>query len=121
MARENDFVLWYKDISIEDVPLVGGKNAALGEMISNLGPLGIDVPNGFAITASAYNHFLQSAGLKEKIEKIMSGVDTTNMRNLQKNGALIRKMIVKDNLPKDLENLIAENYKNLGEIGRAHV
>ena len=121
MARENDFVLWYKDVSIADVPLVGGKNAALGEMISNLGAMGIDVPNGFAITASAYNHFLESAGLKEKIEKIMSGVDTTNMRNLQKNGALIRKMIVKANLPKDLENLIAENYKKLGEMYFANV
>ena len=56
--RSKAYILWFKDLSIVDVPLVGGKNAALGEMVNNLMPLGVRLPDGFAITAHAYNYFL---------------------------------------------------------------
>src|SRR5688572_13355187 len=61
------FIKWFGDISIEDVPLVGGKNASLGEMYRELTSKGVKVPNGFAITAEAYRHLLREAGLEEKI------------------------------------------------------
>ena len=68
-SSDNAFVLWYKDLSIGDVPRVGGKNAALGEMVRELLPLGVRVPNGFAITAEAYNHFLDTTNLRARINE----------------------------------------------------
>lgn len=60
------FIRWFKDISIKDVPLVGGKNASLGEMYSHLSSKGINIPNGFAISAQAYFEFLEKAELKKR-------------------------------------------------------
>ncbi|HUU79932.1 MAG TPA: PEP/pyruvate-binding domain-containing protein, partial [Acidobacteriota bacterium] len=73
MAEHNDkrFILWFDEIGIEDVPSVGGKNASLGEMYQKLNSQGIRVPNGFAITASAYRHFLKFAGIEEEIKKVL--------------------------------------------------
>jgi pyruvate,water dikinase len=59
------FVKWFSEVGIEDVPSVGGKNAALGEMYSNLVPLGVNIPDGFALTADAYRHFFKSTGFDE--------------------------------------------------------
>ena len=56
-SKKKSFVLWFKELGIKDVPLVGGKNAALGEMYSHLVPLGVNIPNGFALTAFAYRFF----------------------------------------------------------------
>lgn len=61
------FIRWFKEIGIRDVGLVGGKNASLGEMYRELTSTGIRVPNGFAVTAEGYWHFLKTSGLKEKI------------------------------------------------------
>ena len=109
-------ILWYKDVGIEDTPLVGGKNAALGEMVSNLAPLGIKVPDGFALTAYAYRYFLEKAALKEKIQQVLSGLDTHNLKDLAKRGEMIRKLILSAKLPEDLNKEITEAYKKLGEI-----
>src|SRR3989344_4459284 len=102
MDKENKNIIWFKDLGIEDVPIVGGKNAALGEMFANLTKLGINVPNGFAITARAYNEFLDKAGIRADMEKILKDLDTGNMRALQKAGKKVRKLILKSKLPKDL-------------------
>ena len=67
--KQNKNILWFKEISIKDVPIVGGKNASLGEMYSKLTSKGISVPNGFALTASAYWEFLNFTNLKGKIRK----------------------------------------------------
>lgn len=107
------YILWFKDLGIEDVPKVGGKNAALGEMYANLVPLGVNVPDGFAITAEAYRHFLRDAGLNEKIEAVLKGLDTHNIKDLQKRGAQIRQIILSAELPKDLKESISESYKEL--------
>lgn len=107
------YVLWFKDLGIEDVPRVGGKNAALGEMYANLVPLGVNVPDGFAITAEAYRHFLLDAGLNEKIEEALKGLDTHNIKDLQRRGLKVRQIILKAELPKDLKESIAESYKEL--------
>ena len=115
MDKQRANIIWFKDLGIEDVPLVGGKNAALGEMFANLTKLGINVPNGFAITARAYNDFLDKAGIRIGMEKILKDLDTGNMRALQKAGKKVRKLILKSSLPKDLEYEIAGAYEELGK------
>src|SRR3989344_6652733 len=97
--KQIQFIKWFKDIRIEDVPLVGGKNAALGEMYAKLVPLGINVPNGFAITAAAYNHFLERAGLKHGIKQALRGLDTKSMKDLSARGKAVRELILRAELP----------------------
>jgi pyruvate,water dikinase len=114
MAEKN-FVKWFSELGIDDVPVVGGKNAALGEMYSNLVPLGVNVPDGFALTADAYRHFFKETGLDEQIKKILSDLNTKDIRNLQVRGKKVREAILKASLPQDLQDAITESYKKLGE------
>jgi len=116
MNKNQSHILWFKDLTIEDVPLVGGKNAALGEMYSSLTEMGIKIPNGFAISAAAYKYFLEKARLEQRIIDAMSGLDTHDIRNLQVRGKKIREMILKTNLPKDLAEEIRVAYKELSQI-----
>ena len=76
-SRDRAFVIWFADLSIKDVGLVGGKNASLGDMYAHLKDQGVDVPNGFAITSQAYKFFIQEAGLEEKIQNILDGIKKT--------------------------------------------
>lgn len=114
MAEEN-FVKWYSEVGIDDVPSVGGKNAALGEMYSNLVPLGVNVPDGFALTADAYRHFFKETGLDDEIKKILSDLDTHNIKNLQIRGKKVRETILKASLPQNLQDVVTEAYKELCE------
>lgn len=107
------FVRWFNEVGIVDVPSVGGKNAALGEMFSNLVPLGVNVPDGFALTADAYRHFFKQTGLDERIKNILSDLNTKDIRNLQAHGKKVREEILKANLPQDLNDTIAEAYSEL--------
>lgn len=66
---QKKYIHWFKEIGIKDIPLVGGKNASLGEMYQNLAKKGVSVPNGFAISAKAYFYLLESAGIRDKIKK----------------------------------------------------
>jgi len=111
--KKENFVKWYSEVGIADVPSVGGKNAALGEMYSNLVPLGVGIPDGFALTADAYRHFFKKTGLDNKIKEILSDLDTKNIRNLQVRGKKVREEILKSNLPQDLQDIISESYKEL--------
>ena len=104
------FVKWFGEITIDDVPLVGGKNASLGEMYRELTPKGVKVPNGFAITAEAYRHLLRQAGLEERIRKALSGLDTRNVEELRKRGSLIRSLILGESIPGELEKEITNAY-----------
>jgi len=117
MAEEKtqNFVKWYKEVGIADVPSVGGKNAALGEMYSNLVPFGVNIPDGFALTADAYRYFFKKTGLDEKIKKILVDLDTRNIKNLQVRGKKIREAILESNLPQNLQDAIAKSYKELCE------
>lgn len=115
MVKKNSFILKFEQISIKDIPLVGGKNAALGEMYQALLPLGINVPDGFALTAFAYNYFLEKTQLKETIKKILSDFDPRNLRELQTKGRIIRQTILKTELPKILQTEIIKAYRDLGE------
>ena len=108
-------ILWFEEINIDDVPRVGGKNASLGEMVRGLGARGVKVPNGFAITADAYRRFLQKAGLDQIIRETLEGLDTRDLENLRRRGLKIRQAIVSANLPKELEQAIADAYDRLND------
>jgi len=104
------FVKWFADICIEDIPLVGGKNASLGEMYRELTRQGVKIPNGFAITAEAYRHFLREAKLDAKIRELLGGLDTTDIDNLRQRGSQVRQAILAADLPRDLEQEIISAY-----------
>lgn len=110
---KNKFVHFFKELSIKNIPQVGGKNASLGEMYGHLTRKGLKVPNGFATTADAYNYFLESTGLKKKIKVILEGLDTKNVKDLMRRGAAIRKMIVATEMPKDFRLAIIKAYQQL--------
>ena len=117
MAEEKtqNFVKWYKEVGIVDIPSVGGKNAALGEMYSNLVSLGVNIPDGFALTADAYRYFFKKTGLDEKIKKILVDLNTHNIKNLQVRGKKVREAILESNLPQNLQDAIGKSYKELCE------
>ncbi|MBU1178182.1 phosphoenolpyruvate synthase [Patescibacteria group bacterium] len=115
VARDKKNILWFREIGNKDVGLVGGKNASLGEMYNNLRRKGVQVPNGFAITAHAYRHFLESAGITKKIENILKGLDTTNLKQLAERGYRVRETILGAEIPKDLEEEISQAYHKLSK------
>jgi len=121
MAKDNEkkLILWFDEIDSSDVPLVGGKNASLGEMYKNLRDKGINVPNGFAITAYAYRYFLKYAGIEDEIKKILKDLDTHDIKNLMRKGREVRDLIIHSELPPDLTQAIFRNYDKLAaEFGR---
>jgi pyruvate,water dikinase len=111
--HDNALILWFDDIGIEDVPLVGGKNASLGEMYRNLTSKGVAVPHGFAITAYAYRHLLKTAGIADAIERALDGLDTHDLRNLQSRGEKARDIIRNAEFPDDLRQAIIESYQKM--------
>ena len=115
MDKNNAHILWFDQIGIEDVPLVGGKNASLGEMYKNLTHKGVLVPNGFAITAKAYFYILDKAGIRDKVKEALSGLDTHDLKNLQERGRKVRKLINEAEFPEDLKKEIIEAYHSLGK------
>lgn len=114
-AKKNKFILWFKDTTIKDIPKVGGKNASLGEMYSKLTSKGVAVPNGFSVTAYAYDYFLKTAGIKDDIEKILSDLDTNSIKNLSERGAKVRSTILNAKFPEDLKKAIIESYHQLSK------
>ena len=84
--RSTQFILWFDEIGIEDVGLVGGKNASLGEMYRLLTSKGVRIPNGFAITAAAYRYILQHAGIEDEIKRALKGLDTHDVEDLARRG-----------------------------------
>lgn len=110
---KNKFVHFFNELSIKNVPQVGGKNASLGEMYRHLAKKGIKIPNGFATTAEAYRYFLESTGLKKEIKEILKGLDTSNVKDLMRRGAAVRKAIIATEMPKDFSQAIVEAYRKL--------
>jgi pyruvate,water dikinase len=107
------FIKWFDDIGIEDVPLVGGKNASLGEMYRELAGKGVKVPDGFAITAAAYRYFLAEARLDRQIKDALDGLDTRDLESLRLRGAQVRHAIVSATMPAALEEQIVRAYDRL--------
>ncbi len=104
------YVKWFDEVDKEDVALVGGKNASLGEMIRNLEKEGVNVPSGFAITAEAYKYLLQESGIGGKIKELLADLDTHDMANLTERGSKIRRLIRNARCPSDLEEEIKAAY-----------
>jgi pyruvate, water dikinase len=109
----SQFIKFFEETTIKDVPSVGGKNASLGEMYKNMVGQGVKVPNGFATTAEAYNYLLDQTQLKENIKKILTGLNTHNVTDLAKRGSAVRKLIVATAFPDDLKQAIIQGYKKL--------
>lgn len=113
--KSKALVLPFDKLGIKDVPLVGGKNASLGEMYVALKKKGVNVPNGFAVTSVAYNYFLKKAGIREKIKNILKTLNTHDTRNLMEHGKKVRQIILNAELPEDLVNEILKAYRKLSK------
>ncbi|WP_038179452.1 phosphoenolpyruvate synthase [Vibrio rhizosphaerae] len=107
--------LWFNSLSMTDVDKVGGKNASLGEMVSNLANAGFSVPNGFATTSYAFNQFLDYEGLDHRIHQLLDALDVDDVDALRQTGATIRQWILQAPFPADLEQDIRDNYAELTE------
>ncbi len=113
----NKFVIDLDQLGMNDVPVVGGKNASLGEMISNLSNLGVSVPGGFATTAEAFRDFLVEAGLKQKIDTMLIELNVDDVNALALAGKQIRQWVIDAPLPAQLEAGIRESYAGLSIEG----
>ncbi|OGY45282.1 MAG: phosphoenolpyruvate synthase [Candidatus Buchananbacteria bacterium RIFCSPHIGHO2_01_FULL_39_14] len=113
------FIYWFSEITIKDIPKVGGKNASLGEMYQKLTTQGVHVPNGFAISAGAYFYLLKKTGIRRRIRKILADLNTADLNNLISKGLAIRQLILEAPLPADLETQIISAYHKLeAEYGK---
>jgi len=107
--------MWFSEIRKKDVGLVGGKNASLGEMYSLLTSKGINVPNGFVVTAAGYRYFLKYNGLDKKLEKLFEKLDPKKLKSTQEVGKKARALILSGKLPEDMKKEVLAAYKKLGE------
>lgn len=110
LVKDQAFVLWFEDVGISDIPLVGGKNASLGEMIQQLTPKGVNVPTGFATTAYAYRYFVEKAGIQQRLRDLFADLDVEDVNNLRDHGRLARQLILNTPFPRELEEAIALAY-----------
>jgi len=115
VAHDVSSIRWFEEIGIEDIPLVGGKNASLGEMYRELASQGVKVPNGFAITAGAYREFLRGTELDRTIEEILQDLNTQDLANLRQRGRRVRDAILAATLPAQLQQAISEAYVRLSD------
>ncbi|MBD2731661.1 phosphoenolpyruvate synthase [Nostoc sp. FACHB-892] len=114
-SQERSLILWFDEVGIADIPVVGGKNASLGEMIQQLTPKGINVPTGFATTAYAYRYFMKSAGLEAKLRKLFADLDVEDVKNLRERGKKARSLLIHTPFPVELREAIATAYQSLCE------
>ena len=112
-TREKSLILWFDQVGIKDIPLVGGKNASLGEMMQQLTPKGINIPNGFATTAYTYRYFIETAGLEAQLRQLFTDLDVEDVKNLQQRGKKARALIMNTPFPVELERAIAISYETL--------
>ena len=108
-------VLWYNQLGMNDVDRVGGKNASLGEMITNLAELGVSVPNGFATTAQAFNDFLEQSGINQRIYELLDSVDVDDVNQLAQAGNQIRRWVIDTPFTPQFEKDIRDAYLTLSE------
>jgi pyruvate, water dikinase len=114
-SKERSLILWFDEVGIADIPLVGGKNASLGEMIQQLTPQGVKVPSGFATTAYAYRYFIKSAGLEAKLRELFRDLNVEDIKNLRLRGKKARSLLTHTPFPEELRDAIATAYESLCE------
>ena len=111
----NNYILNLSEVKLSDLELVGGKNASLGEMIQNLGQLGVHVPSGFAITVDAYQQFISFNKLDKTIRSLVKGIKIDDLVSLRKTGLEIRELIRNGKWPEDLKIEIQKRYIQLSQ------
>ena len=109
------YIRWFEELRIEDVPLVGGKNASLGEMYRELTTHGVRVPNGFAITAQAFRDALTAAGAWDELHRLLDGLDKRDVKRLAEVGARCREIVYAAGLPEALRNQVVAAHRELRE------
>ncbi len=112
-SHNSSYILFFDEIRIDDVPIVGGKNASLGEMYQQLVPEGVPVPNGFAITAEAYRDLLTANDLWPKMHELLDGLDESNPTDLQMRGAQLRDLVYSAKLPDEIYRQLCDAYDKL--------
>lgn len=113
MTKEEKNVITLLEATSDDVNLVGGKNASLGEMITELVPRGVAVPGGFAVTATAYWKYMRENGFTKKLEKIMADFDPSSIKSLQKTGKAARELVISGEFSEELKNDILSAYSDM--------
>jgi pyruvate, water dikinase len=113
VAKLSRYIRWYGELSLNDVPLVGGKNASLGEMYRELVPQGMKIPNGFAVTAEAYRDLVRSAGILPEMEELVGGLAREDLEEFARRGRRLRELIYQAPLPEGLREEIASAYGTL--------
>lgn len=109
--KVNKVVLWFEEITKDDLPLAGGKGANLGELVH----AGIPVPPGFVVSANAYRRFIKETGLLDKINSMLADVDVSDVKELEKVSEEIKKLIIETPMPKDMEEEIRKAYRELAK------
>lgn len=112
-AQSTALVINLDQLGKDDIEMVGGKNASLGEMISHLSDLGVSVPGGFATTSNAFNRFLTETGLLDKINNELKTLDVNDVNKLAATGKKIRTWIIEQELPKDLEQEVRQSFETM--------
>ncbi|HBT57895.1 MAG TPA: phosphoenolpyruvate synthase, partial [Pseudomonas sp.] len=110
-----EYVVSFEQLGVNDVERVGGKNASLGEMISNLANAGVTVPGGFATTADAYREFLEQSGLNDRIHAALDKLDVDDVNALAETGAQIRQWVMDADFPPALDKAIREAFAKLSD------
>ncbi|WP_087814999.1 phosphoenolpyruvate synthase [Psychrobacter sp. UBA6739] len=112
-AQSTALVINLDQLGKDDIEMVGGKNASLGEMISHLSDLGVSVPGGFATTSNAFNRFLNETGLLDKINNELKTLDVDDVKKLAETGKKIRTWIIEQELPSDLEQKVRQSFETM--------
>jgi pyruvate,water dikinase len=110
-----NYTLPLKNVGINDIPLVGGKNASLGEMLQHLTALGVNIPDGFVITVAAYYEFVKHNSLEEKIKSVVDAIDYESIESLRRGGMQVRQMILNGRFPKEMSEQIIISYEKLSK------
>jgi pyruvate, water dikinase len=113
MPQQIRYIRWFNELTIDDIPLVGGKNASLGEMVRELIPQGINIPNGFAVTAEGYRYMLDQANAWDGLHKVLNGLNADDVADLACRARKAREIIYAAPIPDLLEKQILEAYKQL--------
>ncbi|VAW67611.1 Phosphoenolpyruvate synthase, partial [hydrothermal vent metagenome] len=121
MTKTKNYIRWFEEIGIDDIPLVGGKNASLGEMYRELTPAGVKVPNGFAITADAYRYILDQADAWHGLHDALDDLDGSDVDDLARRGVTAREIVYSAALPDDLREQILTAFKQLKSQYDGHI
>ena len=113
MSESHPYIRWFNELTINDIPLVGGKNASLGEMYRELAGQGVIVPNGFAITAEAYHYLLNQACVWERLHQLLDRVDPDDVADLARRAQQARDLVYSAPLPDDLQHQILAAFEQL--------